>query len=38
MTGSEDSARIQAAKEFKVLGVLQKPFSWEKLKKLLPAA
>jgi CheY-like chemotaxis protein len=36
MTGSEDPARIQAAKEFKVLGVLQKPFSWEKLKKLLP--
>jgi CheY-like chemotaxis protein len=37
MTGSEDAARIQAAKEFKVLGVLQKPFSWDKLKKLLPA-
>lgn len=37
MTGSEDPARIQAAKEFKVLGVLQKPFSWEKLKKLLPS-
>ncbi len=36
MTGSEDPARIQAAKEFKVLGVLQKPFSWDKLKKLLP--
>ena len=36
MTGSEDAARIQAAREFKVLGVLQKPFSWEKLKKLLP--
>jgi CheY-like chemotaxis protein len=38
MTGSEDSARIQAAKEFKVLGVLQKPFSWDKLKKFLPIA
>jgi CheY-like chemotaxis protein len=36
MTGSEDPARIQAAKEFKVRGVLLKPFSWEKLKKLLP--
>ncbi|MBW8886968.1 MAG: response regulator [Fibrobacteres bacterium] len=36
MTGSEDPARIQAAKEFNVLGVLQKPFSWDKLKKLLP--
>jgi CheY-like chemotaxis protein len=36
MTGSEDPERIQAAKEFKVKGVLQKPFSWEKLKKLLP--
>jgi CheY-like chemotaxis protein len=38
MTGNEDSARIQAAKEFKVLGILQKPFSWDKLKKLLPLA
>ena len=38
MSGSDDSALIQAAKEFKVLGVLQKPFSWEKLQKLLPVA
>lgn len=36
MTGSDDPARVQAAKEFKVLGVLQKPFTWDKLKKLLP--
>ena len=35
MTGSDDSVMTQAAKEFKVLGVLQKPFGWEKLKKLL---
>ncbi len=36
MTGMDDSPRIQTAKEFNVLGVLQKPFPWEKLKKLLP--
>ena len=36
MTGSNDAAKIQAAKEFNVLGVLQKPFGWEKLKKILP--
>ncbi len=36
MTGLEDSAKIQSAKSFNVLGVLQKPFTWEKLKKLLP--
>ena len=36
MTGIDDPARIQAAKGFRVLGVLQKPFSWEKLKKMLP--
>jgi CheY-like chemotaxis protein len=35
MTGSDDAARIQAAKEFQVLGVLQKPFTLDKLKKLL---
>lgn len=36
MTGSNDTAKVQAAKEFNVLGVLQKPFGWEKLKKILP--
>jgi CheY-like chemotaxis protein len=36
MTGSDDHAKIQAAKEFNVLGVLQKPIAWEKLKKILP--
>lgn len=36
VTGTDDAARIQAAKEYKILGVLQKPFPWEKLKKLLP--
>jgi CheY-like chemotaxis protein len=36
VTGMDDAARIQAAREFNVLGVLQKPFSWDKLKKLLP--
>ncbi|HKP96227.1 MAG TPA: response regulator [Fibrobacteria bacterium] len=36
VTGMDDAARIQAVKEFNVLGVLQKPFPWEKLKKLLP--
>jgi chemotaxis response regulator CheB len=37
MTGLDDPTKIQAAKEFNVLGVLQKPFTWDKLKKLLPA-
>ncbi|MEO7423976.1 MAG: response regulator [Fibrobacteria bacterium] len=36
MTGIDDGSRIQAAKEFNVLGILQKPFPWEKLEKLLP--
>ncbi len=36
ITGSDDASKIQAAKEFNVLGVLQKPFTWEKLKKILP--
>lgn len=36
MTGSDDPIRIQAAKEYKVLGVLQKPFTWDKLRKLVP--
>ncbi len=36
MTGSNDTVKVQAAKEFNVLGVLQKPFGWEKLKKILP--
>lgn len=36
VTGTDDPARVQAAKEFKVLGVLHKPFPWDKLKKLLP--
>ena len=27
---------LQAVKEFNVLGVLQKPFTWDKLKRLLP--
>jgi chemotaxis response regulator CheB len=36
VTGVEDASRIQAVKEFNVLGVLQKPFTWEKLKKMLP--
>lgn len=36
MTGMADAARIQAAREFNVLGILQKPFPWEKLEKLLP--
>ena len=36
VTGSEDAARLQAAKEINVLGVLHKPITWDKLKKLLP--
>jgi chemotaxis response regulator CheB len=36
VTGIDDASKIQAAKEFNVLGVLQKPFAWDKLKKLLP--
>jgi CheY-like chemotaxis protein len=36
VTGIDDPSKIQAAKEFNVLGVLQKPFAWDKLKKLLP--
>lgn len=36
MTGSDDPVRIQAAKEYNVLGVLQKPFTWDKLRKLVP--
>ena len=36
VTGMDDKAKINAVKEFNVLGILQKPFSWEKLKKLLP--
>ncbi|MDB5048399.1 MAG: hypothetical protein JWO30_1470 [Fibrobacteres bacterium] len=36
VTGVDDASKIQAVKEFNVLGVLQKPFAWEKLKKLLP--
>ena len=36
VTGSDDAAKIQAVKEFNILGMLQKPFPWEKLKKLLP--
>lgn len=35
LTGVDDAARIQAAKEFQILGVLHKPFSLDKLKKLL---
>ncbi|HLP41333.1 MAG TPA: response regulator [Fibrobacteria bacterium] len=41
LTGLEDPAKIQAAKACNVLGVLQKPFTFDKLKKLLssrPAA
>jgi chemotaxis response regulator CheB len=36
VTGMDDPARIQAVREFHVLGILQKPFAWDKLKKLLP--
>jgi chemotaxis response regulator CheB len=36
VTGTDDHAKIHAAREYNVLGVLQKPFPWEKLKKLLP--
>ena len=36
VTGTDDASKLQAAKEFNVLGVLQKPFTWDKLKKLLP--
>jgi chemotaxis response regulator CheB len=36
VTGTDDAAKLQAVKEFNVLGVLQKPFNWDKLKKLLP--
>ncbi len=36
VTGTDDPAKIQAAREFNVRGVLQKPFPWEKLRKLLP--
>ena len=36
VTGLDDGARVQAAKEFNVLGILQKPFPLEKLKRLLP--
>jgi chemotaxis response regulator CheB len=35
LTGVDDPARIAAVREFKVLGVLQKPFSLDKLKKLI---
>jgi CheY-like chemotaxis protein len=38
MTGADEPARIQAAREFKVRGVLAKPFTWDKLKTLLPEA
>jgi CheY-like chemotaxis protein len=41
LTGLEDPTKIQATKECNVLGVLQKPFTFDKLKKLLasrPAA
>lgn len=36
LTGIEDPAKLASAKEFNVLGILQKPFSFDKLKKLLP--
>jgi chemotaxis response regulator CheB len=36
VTGMDDPAKIQAVREFQVLGILQKPFAWDKLKKLLP--
>ncbi|GEM_PF-1308628 len=36
VTGMDEASKIQAAKEFNVLGILQKPFAWDKLKKLLP--
>ena len=36
LTGLDDPAKIQAARDFNVLGVLQKPFTWDKLKKILP--
>jgi CheY-like chemotaxis protein len=36
MTNPDAQAMVLAAKEFKVQGMLQKPYSWEKLKKLLP--
>jgi hypothetical protein len=36
VTGTDDPAKLQAVKEFNVLGVLQKPFTWDKLKRLLP--
>jgi len=35
MTASEDKVKIEAAKEFQILGVIKKPLSWDKLKKLL---
>jgi CheY-like chemotaxis protein len=35
LTGEDDPARIAAVKEFNVLGVLPKPFSLDKLKKLI---
>lgn len=35
LTGLDDPGKIQAAKEFNILGVLQKPFTFDKLKKLL---
>lgn len=35
LTGLDDPAKLQAARESKVLGILQKPFSLDKLKKIL---
>ncbi len=38
LTGLDDPAKLQAAKESKVLGILHKPFSLDKLRKILGAA
>ena len=35
LTGLDDPAKLQAARECKVLGILHKPFSLDKLKKIL---
>jgi osomolarity two-component system response regulator SKN7 len=36
LTGSDDPERLRQVREFKVVEILHKPFSWDKLKKLLP--
>lgn len=35
LTGADDPAKLQAASQFNILGVLQKPFTFDKLRKLI---